>query len=133
MLGDLNSTHRAAFISSNGNGVMTRLGLSSKYTLITNGQAGGGADFPAPEATPTTLVVSNGTGAGGANASIVQKIQTLRSGQTADMLQILDSTPKVTASISASGVITGTSADVLWEDDRISWEDENVYYSALNP
>jgi hypothetical protein len=61
------------------------------------------------------------------------KIQTLRSGQTADMLQVLDSTPKVTASISASGVITGTSAAVFWEDSEVSYEDEDVYYSTSNP
>jgi hypothetical protein len=131
-LGDLNNAHRAVFIASAGHGVMTRFGISSKYTLITSGQAGGATEFPAPETTPTVLVVSNSVN-NGANAAIVMKIQTLRSGQTADMLQVLDSTPKVTASISASGVITGTSAAVFWEDSEVSYEDEDVYYSTSNP
>jgi hypothetical protein len=133
LLGDLNSTHRAVFVSSQGNGVFTRFGLSSLYTLITNGQAGGGADFPAPPASNVPILLVSSSVNNGSNSAPVMKIQTLRSGQTGDMLQILDSTPKVTASVSASGVVTGTSADLFWEDDKVSWEDENVYYSALNP
>jgi hypothetical protein len=131
LVGDLASTHRSVFLSSAGNGVFTRFGISSAYTLITNAQAGA-VGFAAPEASPTTVLRIIADDTNGANGCVLLKLQTRRSGQTGDFLQVLDSIPSVRASISATGVFTGTSADLFYEDEHVSWEDENVYYSALN-
>jgi hypothetical protein len=131
LIGDLASTHRSVFLSSAGNGVFTRFGVSSLYHLITNAQAGA-AGFAAPEASPTTVLRVIADDTNGANGCVLLKLQTRRSGQTGDIVQVLDSIPSVRASISATGVFTGTSADVFYEDDKVSWEDENIYYSAVN-
>jgi hypothetical protein len=131
LVGDLNATHRALFIASNGNGTMTRFGVSSLYHLITNAQAGG-VGFVAPPTAPPVLLV-NADSTNGADANPIVRIQTLRSGQSGDQLQILDSTPKVVASISASGVLTGSTAQVFFEDEIVSYEDDSVFYSLLNP
>lgn len=103
-LGDTVSTHRAMLIASRGFGIFTRLGISSAYTLISNAQAGN-AGFIAPEATPTVLRLVNAA-TGGADASVLLKLQTTRAGQSGDFLECIDSSSTTLASISATGIVT---------------------------
>lgn len=135
-LGFTSGAHRAWFFASGGFSVFTRFGISSAYTLISNGQAGGASGgFPAPDNTsnPTLLYLMNSTN-NGFDASVLVKFKSQRSGQTGDYAQFLNqSNDQILGSISKAGVWTGLTANVSYDDDAIYYEDENVYYSAVNP
>jgi hypothetical protein len=87
LIGNLVSTHRAVYLASGGNGSFTRFGVSSLYTLISNGTPGS-AGFLAPEATPSVLRVVNAATTG-ADASVVLKIESARTGQIGHLLDVI--------------------------------------------
>jgi hypothetical protein len=131
LVGDLNGGHRALFLASSGNGTMTRFGISSTFTLITSAQAGS-SDFLAPEGATSVLRVHNA--ASGLNSAVIMRLSTAKAVgvQAGDMLNILDSTSYVMTSVTPAGLLASTTGDVFWEDDKISFEDENVYYSVIH-
>lgn len=118
-LGDLNSTHRDYFFSSIGFGILTRLGFSSAYTLVSNGQAGGASGaFPAPEAAPTVLRLLN-TSTAGSDTSIVLKVETLRSGQSGRLVSLVGSSGEV-AGMTAAGnyfLLSGGASGKVYVSD----------------
>jgi hypothetical protein len=135
ILGDTSITgsHRATFFCGQGFNPLTRFGISSAYTLISNGQAGGGSGgFPGPDTGPSVLFLLNTSTLGADTASLLT-LKTLRTGQSADFLKVLDSNGTNIASISATGVFTGNSADVFMDGDAVSYDDDSVYYSTVNP
>lgn len=135
-LGALTAGHRAMLLASSGFGVFTRFGISSAYTLISNGQAGGASGgFPAPDNTtnPTLLWLHNSTN-NGFDGTVLLKFKSQRTGQTGDYVQWLNqSDDRVLASVSKDGVFSGVTGDVFYEGDAVSYDDENVYYSTANP
>lgn len=118
-MGDLISTHTAIFFASPGFGIHTRFGISSAYTLISNGQAGGGSGaFPAPEASPSVLRLLN-TSTAGADASIVLKVETLRAGQTGRLISLVGSAGEV-AGMTAAGnyfLLSGAALGRVYTSD----------------
>ena len=67
---------------------LDRFGISSKYTLISN-DTPTGSDALAPSANPEVLQIINTTNANGDNASVLLKILGQRTGQTADLMQVV--------------------------------------------
>jgi hypothetical protein len=100
--GDLNTTRAMVIGSSNFNTIL-RLGFSSAYTIFSNLSMAG---MRAPEATPTVLTALNAT-TGGNNGSVVMKIESQRTGQTADMLNIISAlTNTVNFTVNARNVLS---------------------------
>jgi hypothetical protein len=127
-LGDLIAGQRSWFLNSGGFSPFTRFGISSAYTLISNGQAGGASGaFPAPETTPSVCRILN-TSTAGADGSVVLKLQTSRAGQTGDFLEAVNSSNAVVAAIQSDGTIYGPSANVFYEGDAVSYDDDAVFY-----
>ncbi len=81
-LGDLKGAVRTALLCSTGGNILTRLGIMSAGTTIQNDTA---ANLIIPGA---VLRVANSS-ANGADGTIVNIIQSQRTGQTADLLQII--------------------------------------------
>jgi hypothetical protein len=114
-LGTVNGGHRAYILTSSGNGSFTRFGLRSNYILFGNGDPSS-SDFPAPEAAPTLFRLYENF----ADDRVVMKIETPRTGKTADMLQIIGAiTNQVNTTFNARNVFaTGRiKTDVLFTDD----------------
>lgn len=91
MLGDSSGGHLATAFCTPGFGIATRIGFSTSYLLISNGQIGGGSSsFLGPEATPVLLRLQNTTTLG-TDATRLLMIQTQRSGQTGDLVILVGS------------------------------------------
>lgn len=99
--------HRAFLFASSQFGIFTRFGISSAYTLISNDQAAG-AGFSAPDSPPTVLHLVNSVGNGN-NGSVLAKFESKRSGQTADLFQIIN-TAGTPVSVNAAGKLTALTA-----------------------
>lgn len=101
-LGDLVGSDRAVYVCSSGNGIFTRLGFSSQYTLITNAQVSKSA-FLAPEATiPTVLHIINSSSEG-FDGSVILKVRSQRTEQTGDLAQFIGSSGTPFSGVTAAG------------------------------
>lgn len=118
LLGDISGGHRAFILASSGFAAFTRFGISSAYTLISNGQCGGFASsFPAPSG--MILRVQNTTTLG-ADGTVVVTIQTDRAGQTGDLLRLVGSAGTVLGGFTAAGnpyLVSGAGAGKIFTSD----------------
>lgn len=126
--GDLTGTSaKRIWHTSAGAGVLDRWGVSSKYHLITNAQAGN-ADFLAPATIPEVLQIVNSSSTNGADGAVLLKVRTQRSGQTANMQEWITSGGAAKSAINSAGAFAGDTTLVSYEDNLVLYNDETVYY-----
>jgi hypothetical protein len=69
----------------------------------------------------------------GTSAALPALLLVAAASQTADIVQVKNSAGKVLASVSSEGTLVGNTAQVFYDDEIVSWENDAVYYSPLNP
>ena len=126
-LGALTGTSAKRVVLTNaGNGVFDRFAVSAVYHLITNAQSGN-AEFLAPATNQEVLQVANSS-SNGNNASVVLKVRTQRSGQTANIQEWMTSGGAAISAINAAGAFAGNTTLVSFEDSLVFLDDDTVYY-----
>ena len=125
LLGDVSGAHRAVQIASTGFGSFTRISITSAYTVIGNNSSI--TTMPAPETTPTVLRLINAS-AGGANGSVLLKIETQLSGQTGDLTEWINSAGAVIAYHDSAGMLHGDLAIVAIDNEPVFIDDDVVWY-----
>jgi hypothetical protein len=121
----LDGSNRAV-ITGRLDAALTRFGISSKGTLISNSVVND-ADFLAPATNPEVLQVVNSV-SGGNDASPLLVLNNRRSGQTANLVEILNSAGAKLAYVDPAGMYHGSLAIVAYADDPIFIDDDVVYY-----
>jgi hypothetical protein len=69
----------------------------------------------------------------GTSAALPALLLVSAASQTADIVQVTNSAGKILASVSSEGTLVGNTAQVFYDDEIVSWENDAVYYSPLNP